>query len=1004
MNGRGVGRDAADATRRRVPMLALALLLVGLGIAMADDGGEVRVRSGPGAEATVSIGVGPAVQVEDRTPGAHPATDKAAGHGETFAGEVTFLLRSHRLTRPATVDVADPVVSAIRLFPDADGTMVSIFVRQPVTYSISKPTPAGEVRVRVRGKARPLTITTTARGRQEVKRPEPTGEGEVGLDAESLSYDQQTNTLTARGGVTLTRGDTTLTADEVLYDRANSVAQAKGHVVITDPQATVTGSFAHLNLDDESGWIETADATLEPTGYSLLAGRLEKRGGPRYSVADGVFTTCECGGLERPSWSIAARQTEVQLEGSGVARGATFRVKDVPVLYLPYFVFPVATKRQSGFLLPRLGYSNLRGFQYEQPFYWAIDKSSDATIGVDVETAARVGVAGEYRYALSKRTKGQFTAAYYNDRIGGLESQGPTEEVMPETPENRFLIAGRHVQPFLAGSKLYVDMLAVSDDEFFRDINTLGFVGGGEVAFRTTRFTTSRAEMLKTWRGGLASLQTTYYQDLQDPQDVTVQRLPTAFVEHSLPLWGDRVVARLAGEGSSFWRQEGFDGLRADLAPEVFVPFNLGTWLSGSVTGQLRETAYHLYDREQVAIVVEDPGTALPPERFRTFPRLFEPLDRTYTRELATVQGRVGTTVQRVFDFPYLGLGKIMHTIEPELQYLFVPRTQRFDDSADLGSQTAFVDGYLFDEKDAIRQRNFISYGVVTRVLGRPALPEPVEGVPVAAPADTSAAPPSPKPAAPAGPPRELLRASILHGYDVSRTLVGSSHASDVDFGIHLAPADYLSLTYNTTASFQSQPIVSCGDPSAPTKQCRASNVRGQAVGAVLREPGWTAPAKGHGLQRPSAIGVSYRFVAKDVNQAIGLGPPGSLLFQANGVDEIDGGLYLRLGDYLGFTFLSRYTLDTTQAVNSANQPVTLGPHFLERDYLLRLISRCNCWAIDVGLADKFNPDERLFRIQFTLVGLGSVGPSPGQLNYVGVGPGQPASGHGPGFTGGGFY
>ncbi len=30
----------------------------------------------------------------------------------------------------------------------------------------------------------------------------------------------------------------------------------------------------------------------------------------------------------------------------------------------------------------------------------------------------------------------------------------------------------------------------------------------------------------------------------------------------------------------------------------------------------------------------------------------------------------------------------------------------------------------------------------------------------------------------------------------------------------------------------------------------------------------------------------------------------------------------------------------------------------MERDYLLRLISRCNCWVLEAGVADKFNPDE----------------------------------------------
>src|SRR5262249_36899806 len=159
-------------------------------------------------------------------------------------------------------------------------------------------------------------------------------------------YDRQANVLVARGGVTLTRGDMTLTADEVRYDREHATVDAHGHVVIVDPEATVNGEAAHMNLDDESGWVDSAQAELHPSEFGLEGKRLDKLGGPLYHVSEGIFTTCKCGGLERPSWSLAGRETNVELEGHGVMRDATFRVKDVPVLYFPYFLFPAKSDRQ----------------------------------------------------------------------------------------------------------------------------------------------------------------------------------------------------------------------------------------------------------------------------------------------------------------------------------------------------------------------------------------------------------------------------------------------------------------------------------------------------------------------------------------------------------------------------------------------------------------------------------------------------------------------------------
>lgn len=1015
-------------------VVALGVLAVGARTAGAVD---VRVLSGPGAATTVTVGATPDVAIEDHTAGAKPATTPQgpASSGETFTGEITLFLRNLVVPRAAAIDVSDPVVSVVRLFPEAGGTTVSVFVRQPVTYTVATPSALGEVRIELHSKTRPLTITgVTPRGTPRVAAPKKTGEREVAVDAESLNYDQETNTLTARGGVTLTRGDTTLTADEVVYDKTNGIAEARGHVVLTDPEAAIEGDFAHLNLDDETGWIEDANATLHPSDYVLRTNRLDKLGGPQYRVARSTFTTCRCGGLEKPSWSIGGNRTDVKLEGAGVVRGMTLRVKDVPVLYLPWMLFPANTQRQTGFLIPRISYSNRRGFQYEQPFFWAIDKSSDLTIATDVETAQRIGATAEYRYYLSRLNHGDFTFAYYNESVRGrtLGVIAPNGVAATDIPEDRFALAGHHVSPFYGGSKFYLDLFAVSDDLFLREINTFSFGGRNDLALRSARFTQSRAGVYKSWGTGLVAGEMSYYQDLIDPQELALQRLPRIEAENSMPLLGDRVVGHVRGEAVDYQREQGYAGLRGDLAPDLFVPFHLGRVLQGSVTGGVRETAYHLTDREQVAFAV--PSIVPVRSGFVRAPEL-PALDADRTRELAEVRGRLGSELDRVFTFRHLGLEKLKHTIEPEVQYLFIPSTSRpFDTTTamvdcktyggtpgtlcpattiDCGELpggkrgqrcpvTLFGAGFLFDEIDAINRRNFVSYGLTTRLLGRAATPTETAtreketaaaaeiGPPVPPDLETLpqglsvqalpdfVGPPAPPGVGqpPAAPPRELLRASILHGYDISRPLVGRSHASDIDLGLRLTPTDYLGMTGNSTLSAEQ------------------STVRGFSIGTYLREPWWQPPSAIGNYQSPTTAGISYRFVEQSVNQGVGAGTEGSSLLQTAGVSELDGSLYLRLGNYVGFSFLSRFSYNDAFVVgpngqlvlDKNNQPKITGPHFLERDYLVRLISRCNCWVVEAGVADKFNPDERIFRVQVTLVGLGSFGRGPVQ-NYVGFAP-----------------
>ena len=174
------------------------------------------------------------------------------------------------------------------------------------------------------------------------------------------------------------------------------------------------------------------------------------------------------------------------------------------------------------------------------------------------------------------------------------------------------------------------------------------------------------------------------------------------------------------------------------------------------------------------------------------------------------------------------------------------------------------------------------------------------------------------------------MRASILHGYDISRPIAGTSHVSDTDLGIRLTPVDYLGLSYNATVNLE------------------RSAIRGQTVGLFLREPWWTAPTLVRNYQTATTVGVSYRVVESSANRDVNVTGPEKALLSTAGLQEVDGSVYLRLGNYVGFTFLSRYDLLTTPQAGGKS----LGPHFLERDYALRLISRCNCWLLEAGVQD----------------------------------------------------
>ena len=778
----------------------LGAVLLGCRLACAAEAmpAEVRVVSTPPPQPTTSVSVRarPDTVVEDRTVGAKPtaAGQGPASTGETFQDEITLFLRGLATSKPAAVEIADPLVSTVRVLPEATGTSVVIFVRQPVTYTVARPSALGDVLVTLRGRQPAPTASVAIGPTGRMRAPKlPTGqraEGDVQqiqIDAEELTYDQDTDTTIARGSVTVTRGFVTLQADEVRYHRLTGMAEANGHVVISDPDADVKGDAATLDMNDESGWMERVGGTFSSSGYSLDAAKMTKGVGPSYHIENGIFTTCHCGGVERPSWSIASNRTDVALNGLGVSRGATLRVKDVPVLWLPIFAFPANRDRQTGFLMPRFGYSNRRGFQYEQPFFWSINKSMDATVALDIETAARLGLIGEYRYALSGGVRGTFGGGYWNEAIRSstadqvLSSTG----VLKTPPENRWLALGQHRSPFIDDSQFYLDVFAVSDTSLLKEITNFSSNFGNDLRLiRSTTYTSSAAGVIKTWDGGLVQGEANYYQDLEDPQELTPQRAPRLRAEQSLPLLGGLAVGRLGGEAIDFQRNEGFDGFRGDVAPELFVPFNAGRFVHGSLGGQLHGTLYQLADQRQIALVIpNDPNVATTFRATRGLPAL----DASHTRGVAEVRGVLGTELSRVFTFEHFGLEKLRHSLEPELRYLYVPATNE-----QLGQQalpdtlpddpgcpaclafdrhgnciksnpnygvyckgTLFSRGYLFDGLDAIEHRNFFSYGITTRLLGRGKV---ASDTPPPPPDPSFVGPPAPVSLPAATPSRELLR------------------------------------------------------------------------------------------------------------------------------------------------------------------------------------------------------------------------------------------------------
>ncbi len=696
---------------------------------------------------------------------------------------------------------------------------------------------------------------------------------EVHIEADEITYDQKDNTVTARGSVQVRRGDTELRAEEVQINRATNEAAARGGVSLADPEGLAFADEIKINLDDETGILQGVSLHSRRLQYSLTGRRIEKLSGQQYSVCNGRFTTCNCES-GRQSWSISGDRLDVTREGYGILHGGTFNILDVPVLYLPRAVLPISRERQSGFLMPRVGLSNRRGFQTLLPFYWAISKSQDATLAFDVETAARLGLISEYRYALSRGNRGTLSLSFFNERIRGATG---------DTPENRWSLLGRQRLDISAGGYAYTDASWVGDDAFFRDMNTYAFEHAASVTRRTSPYTLSKVGLVQGWDHLFVQAEGTYRQNLTGGDAETLHPAPRLDLVGQMPM--GPFIADGAAQVVNYERGRGTTGVRADIASRLAYALPLQGWGHGTVEVGGRETAYSLADRE----LSPNAQTAGSPTT----------LTRNQTRETGHVGAEVTTSLSRVYtlDQSMLGFDKLKHTVEPVLSYLFVP-------------SVAQDDLPLFDGEDRINHRNLLTYGFVSRFIGRTTTENGDSGIN----ADHT---------------RELARFSAMQSYDLDRVIPAerakhaTDHLSDIDLAARINPSKHFSFR-----------LLGNYDPAY-------SEFLAARVGFFAESP-WEKDASemSRRLGTHTGIGVSYRFLANNL------------------VHEVDTNLVLRVTDWAGFLYATRYNVADNK--------------FLDNFFGLRLISQCDCWAIDIAVTNRHNPAETEVSAQLTLVGLSS--------------------------------
>ncbi|MGD8711626.1 MAG: LPS-assembly protein LptD [Thiohalophilus sp.] len=234
---------------------------------------------------------------------------------------------------------------------------------------------------------------------------------------EADSADIQLETTSAfRGDVVVTRGQSQLNAQQVDYDRQLDSVHAEGDVRLLQNDLLITGEQADIAMATGAGRISGATyrTANNQQGQAKHINVLDKY---RTELEDATYTTCDIGD---PDWLLSAGHIMLDNESrQGTAKNVVVSFKGVPFIYLPYMRFPIGEERLSGLLYPSIGNSDNHGTQVILPFYWNIAPQMDATITVNHMSKRGTMLENEFRY-LTSASDGQVDLHYLpDDKIYG---------------------------------------------------------------------------------------------------------------------------------------------------------------------------------------------------------------------------------------------------------------------------------------------------------------------------------------------------------------------------------------------------------------------------------------------------------------------------------------------------------------------------------------------------------------------------------------------------------
>ncbi|MGH8443267.1 MAG: LPS-assembly protein LptD, partial [Nevskiaceae bacterium] len=510
-------------------------------------------------------------------------------------------------------------------------------------------------------------------GPEELDLPAPTDDRLV-LTADQAELTQE-GLSTLAGTVRLVKGGSRLEAQALSFDRQTQQVKLSAESLFRNRDLIVRSKQAELDLANETGTFHGAEFTLVNRASRGAAETVTLTKDGTVDVTDVYYTTCPPGSR---AWFLEASEIELDREaGLGRAKHARLRFGYVPILYMPWFQFPIDDRRRTGVLFPTIGDSDTTGFDARLPVYLNLAPNYDAQITPRYMSDRGTMIGTEGRYLFHRNT-------------GHLSYEHLDEDKVEREKRSWFDFSHQGlINRRLAAEVKYGE---ASDTRYFEDFSTslqaasINYLERSAQLTYTAPAAYSVMARVTDFQPASATALLDPLTNLPNPDLEPYQRLPEIRLDAQTGTARFGTRLGLSAQYVNFVRDTPPEGQRLDVDPYVRFFVDRSAWYAASQL-DYRHTRYS----------VTDPNTTLT----RTLPQF-------------SIEG--GLRFERLTDDGEL------QTLEPRLYYLNVPFREQsglpqFDSGEPDFDFVQLFERNRYSGMDRISDANHLALSLTSRLL-----------------------------------------------------------------------------------------------------------------------------------------------------------------------------------------------------------------------------------------------------------------------------------------------